>query len=241
MRVDAGVAESETVSAGFDPMIAKIIVTAQDRTQAIARSRRVLGELVLEGLATPVEFYRDIIADATFARARHHTAWLEESFLPRWTASHPARHRGNTPDPIAQLRTVVIEVNGKRTELKVPADLFGGGVGEAARVPLHRAAQRIRNVARKVQNTRTARPASGQVPSPVQGIVVRHAVAPGDVVAEGDLLMVVEAMKMENYVSAPIAGTVTDIVAAVGQTVDKDAPLLVISATTDAPAELKEA
>lgn len=231
VRVETGVAPGDVVASSFDSMLAKIIVTAPTREAAIARSLRALGEFRLDGLATPVQLYRDIITHPDFAALGYSTRWFEESFLPAWNAereTRPIHHAGSAHPPApaesaAERQTFTIEIDGRQMTLTVPKALFATGTPQAVRPqPLRRAAR-----SRAVEQNGEA--ASGDVRSPIQAIVVRVVTEPGAVVAEGDLLVVLESMKMESYVYAPLAGRVERIAVQAGSNVAAGTELLTIA------------
>ncbi len=207
VRVDAGVESGSVVSGSFDSLLAKVIVTGADRPEALARSRRALAEMRVEGMATVLPFHRAVLdepaftaADGTFAV---HTRWIETEFsgiIPPFDS--PAA------DPESQVparQTIVAEVNGRRVEVSLPGDLVlsGRSAGNAKR------AKRSRPAAATAAST-------GAVVAPMQGTVVKVAVEVGAIVAAGDLVAVIEAMKMENPVTAGVAGAVTAVSVQVG-------------------------
>jgi acetyl-CoA/propionyl-CoA carboxylase biotin carboxyl carrier protein len=228
VRVDSGVVEGDTVSGLFDSMIAKVVVTGATRTQAVERARRALAELEVEGIPTVVPFHRAVLEEDDFVPADPtapfsvHTRWIETEFadrLPGLVAAlresgpgSPAAGDASSEDedePIA-LERVIVEVGGKRLEVVLPAALgFGRGrPGSQARRPVRR------TPVRSVVSTNGA-----TLSSPMQGTIVKVAVADGAEVAEGDLIVVLEAMKMEQPLLAHRAGRITGLVAAVGSSV----------------------
>jgi acetyl-CoA/propionyl-CoA carboxylase biotin carboxyl carrier protein len=228
VRVDSGVAEGDTVSGLFDSMIAKVIVTGATRAQAVERARRALGELEIEGIPTVVPFHRAVLEEADFVPGdptvpfRVHTLWIETEFGDRLASlvaptHEPATGSTGSGDPADEdenepiaLERVIVEVGGKRLEVVLPAALgFGRGrPGTQARRPVRR------TPVRSVASTNGA-----TLSSPMQGTIVKVAVADGAEVAEGDLIVVLEAMKMEQPLLAHRAGRVTGLVAAVGSSV----------------------
>ncbi|MFP5283123.1 MAG: acetyl/propionyl/methylcrotonyl-CoA carboxylase subunit alpha [Actinomycetes bacterium] len=218
VRVDEGYLEGMTVPGSFDSLVAKLIVTGADREQALARSRRALRELVIEGMPTVAPFHRAVLDDSAFTAAEGvfavHTRWIETEFaggIPPY-AGPPAA--AAETDPTSR---VVVEVNGKRLEVVVPATLGAGngGTSRPRRAP----------VGRSGGGHSVKAPSGNALTSPMQGTIVQVAVAEGDVVAAGDLVVVLEAMKMEQPLHAHRGGTVTALVAEVGATVTSGSTL----------------
>ena len=209
VRVDAGVEAGSVIGGNFDSMLAKIIVTGATREEALDRARRALDETVIEGIATVLPFHRLIVRDPAFAeRFAVHTRWIETE----WAGGvEPFAGAVATP-AAAERRSVVVEVGGKRLEVSVPGDLFSG-TGAA---PSPRPATR-----RSRTGPATTGPGAGAAAlnAPMQGTIVKVAVQNGDTVQEGDVLVVVEAMKMEQPLTAHRAGTVSGLAVEVGATV----------------------
>jgi acetyl-CoA/propionyl-CoA carboxylase, biotin carboxylase, biotin carboxyl carrier protein len=222
VRVDEGYLSGMTVPGSFDSLVAKVIVTGADRSQALARSRRALAELVVEGMPTVVPFHRAVLTDpaftATDGRFGVHTRWIETEFA----AEIPAYSGPQAPGPEpAERSKVVIEVNGKRLEVVVPAGL---GAANGAVAPA-----RSKKPVRRSGGAGSAKAPSGDaLTSPMQGTIVKVAVADGDSVQAGDLVIVLEAMKMEQPLTAHRSGRVTDLNAQVGATVTSGLTLCLI-------------
>ncbi|MCT1724317.1 MULTISPECIES: biotin carboxylase N-terminal domain-containing protein [Kocuria] len=213
VRVDSGVEAGETVGGNFDSMLAKLVVTGATRTQALERSRRALQELTIEGMPTVVPFHRAVVSDPAFATPDDtpftvHTRWIETEFDNRIEPFTVA------PEPSAdepERQSVVVEVGGKRLEVTMP-QLLGGAARPAAAQPKARKQRSGRGTA--------ARGASGDsLSSPMQGTIVKIAVANGDEVSEGDLIVVLEAMKMEQPLTAHKSGVIKDLDVSEGDTV----------------------
>ncbi|PZE68115.1 biotin carboxylase N-terminal domain-containing protein [Curtobacterium sp. MCBD17_021] len=226
VRVDSGVVSGDVVSGSFDSMLAKLIVTGATRAEALERSRRALAEFEVAGLPTVIPFHRAVVADPAFATDDTtpfsvYTQWIETDFandIPAWSGEPEA-----LPVP-AERDSVVVEVQGKRIEVTMPS-IVGGGAGGARRPSGPSAPPKRRSSAVK-----GGRAASGSsVASPMQATVVKLAVAEGDTVVKGDLLVVLEAMKMEQPVQAHKDGVVTGLNAPVGQTVSSGHVLLEIA------------
>ncbi|MGH3779403.1 MAG: biotin/lipoyl-containing protein, partial [Pseudonocardiaceae bacterium] len=214
VRLDSGVRTGSVIGGQFDSMLAKLIVVGADREQALARSRRALSEFTVEGLPTVIPFHRAVVDDPAFAATdgEHftvHTRWIETEF------SAPLQPYGSTTElpPPAPRQTVVVEVGGRRLEVSLPADLSLRGDGAAR--PRARA-----GTAKPRKRGGGAATVSGDaVIAPMQGTVVKVAVSDGDLVDTGDLIVVLEAMKMENPVTAHRPGTVTGLTTQTGTTV----------------------
>ncbi|NLF06039.1 MAG: acetyl-/propionyl-CoA carboxylase subunit alpha, partial [Actinomycetales bacterium] len=216
VRVDSGVVEGDTVSGAFDSMIAKLIVTGATRQQALERSRRALAELEVQGIATVVPFHRAVVSEPDFAPADPdqpftvHTRWIETQFAEKLSSlGAPAPAAEDTVEQ--HVERVTVEVGGKRLEVVIPAGLAVGGrrPGAAPR----------RAPSRRSQRSSSASANGNTLASPMQGTIVKVAVAEGATVAEGDLVVVLEAMKMEQPLVAHRAGVVRSLVTNVGASV----------------------
>jgi acetyl-CoA/propionyl-CoA carboxylase biotin carboxyl carrier protein len=216
VRVDAGVESGTVIGGNFDSLLAKLIVTGQDRQQALERSRRALDEMVAEGMATALPFHRAVVRDPAFADQPFavHTRWIETE----WQADVPPFPPTAGPAASAPEReTVVVEVNGKRLEVSLPGGLGGlAGTGSAAARPEPR---------RRSRGSTGGAAGGDTLSSPMQGTIVKIAVSDGQQVAEGDLVVVLEAMKMEQPLTAHKAGTVTGLAASVGDVVSSGATI----------------
>ena len=212
VRVDEGYLNGMTVPGSFDSLIAKIIITGAHREQALQRSRRALKELVIEGMPTVVPFHLAVLDDPAFTAEdgafRVHTRWIETEFSGQ--IAPYAGPLGEAPESSPRSK-VVVEVNGKRLEVLVPAGL-GAANGSAS-------GARSKKPARRQSGTATKSPSGNALTSPMQGTIVKVGVADGDVVETGDLVVVLEAMKMEQPLTAHRSGTVKNLTAQVGATV----------------------
>jgi len=220
VRVDAGIEAGSVIGGNFDSLLAKVIITGETRAQALERARRALDELVVEGMATALPFHRAVVRDDDFTAEpfRVHTRWIETE----WQGGVPPFAGAAAAEGGAEERTtVVVEVGGKRLEVSLPAG-FGGGTGSAAPA----ATARRRAPGRK-QGAATAGGAA--LVSPMQGTIIKIAVQDGDEVAEGDLVVVLEAMKMEQPLAAHKSGVVSKLSAAVGEVVAAGATICEIS------------
>ncbi|HET7174320.1 MAG TPA: biotin carboxylase N-terminal domain-containing protein [Nocardioidaceae bacterium] len=228
IRLDGGYDQGETVPGAFDSLIAKLIVTGRDRTQALERSRRALAEFVVEGMPTVIPFHRAVVDDPAFVGPSASgegssgqqfgvfTDWIETQFD---NTIAPYDGPAGTVEPAAR-QTVTVEVGGKRLEVSLPA-----GLGALAR----RASAAPRRPSRRGVGSSTAAISGDAVTSPMQGTVVKVAVEDGQQVAAGDLVVVLEAMKMEQPLNAHKDGVVTGLVAEVGATVATGTVLCEIS------------
>ncbi|OZM75060.1 acetyl-/propionyl-CoA carboxylase subunit alpha [Amycolatopsis antarctica] len=222
VRVDSGVVGGSVIGGQFDSMLAKLIVTGADRQQALERSRRALDELVAEGLATVVPFHRAIVRDPAFVGDGEsfdvHTRWIETEFDNRIEPfTGGAGDEGDGGDAEEPRQNVVVEVGGRRLEVSLPGGfaLGGGGAGGPAKAK-----------PRKRGGGGKAAASGDAVTAPMQGTIVKVAVEDGQQVSAGELIVVLEAMKMENPVTAHKDGTVTGLTAEVGAAVSQGSVLL---------------
>jgi len=218
VRVDSGVESGDSISGNFDSMIAKLIVTGKDRNQALERSRRALAELQVLGLPTVIPFHRKIVNDPAFVASDGklgvYTRWIETEWvndLEPW---------GGLADPIDQIsnsrKSVVVEVDGKRIEVSLPARMLQSGSQTGGRAPR-----------RKVSSHHSSSGSSDKsIKAPMQSTVVKLAVAAGDKVVEGDQILVLEAMKMEQSISSPRDGVIKAVKVSIGETVPSGTVLI---------------
>ncbi|MDI6099743.1 biotin carboxylase N-terminal domain-containing protein [Actinoplanes sp. NEAU-A12] len=209
VRVDSGVTEKSVIGGNFDSMLAKIIVTGASRAEAIERARRVLDETVIEGIATVLPFHRAVVRDEAFTGEPFavHTRWIETEWVNEVKPfAAPAAPEGEA----AERETVVVEVGGRRIEVRLPKTLLSGTSQPAPK----RNATRPRGAQGK-----SSAVTSGRLTAPMQGTIVKVEVQNGDEVAEGDTIVVVEAMKMEQPIQAHRAGTVAGLSVEPGVTV----------------------
>ena len=224
VRVDSGVEQGDVISGNFDSMLSKLIITGASRPQALQRARRALEEMVVEGIPTVIPFDLAVVSDPAFAPAegpfRVHTRWIETEFtnnLPAWTPDAAADTDGSAEDR----QRVVVEVGGKRLEVVLPASLGTPGSAAAA----------TGKPGKSKKRSRSAGPAAATgnaLTSPMQGTIVKVAVAHGDTVSEGDLVVVLEAMKMEQPLTAHRSGIITGLTATAGETVSAGAIIATI-------------
>ena len=215
VRVDSGVRAGSVVGGQFDSMLAKLIVSGETREQALQRSRRALAEFTVTGLPTVIPFPRDVLEDPAFIGNGEsfnvYTRWIEEE----WAGDVPAYDDADDADGAEPTRTFAVEVNGRRIEVALPQALLAG------------AGSRRKPKKRRSSGSKVT--ASGDaVAAPMQGTVIKVNVSEGDEVAEGDIVLILEAMKMENPVKAHKAGAVTGLAAVEGGQVNKGAVLMEI-------------
>ncbi len=228
VRLDSGYSAGMTVPQVYDSLIAKLIVTGADRRQALARARRALAEFEVTGMPTVLPFHRALLEDPAFTSEPFsvHTRWIETEFaghLPPYSPDGATASDG--AGPAGERERIVVEVSGKRLEVVVPAGLgavtggpaarpgaAGRGPGSAGRGPGRTAERRSRGAATP--------PADGDaLVSPMQGTIVKIVAADGQQVTAGETIVVLEAMKMEQPLTAHKDGTVAALTVEVGQTV----------------------
>ena len=215
VRIESGVRAGDEVSGAFDSMLAKLIVTGATRQEAIERSRRALAEFRIDGIPTVLPFHRAVMEDPAFTPEDAeepfsvHTTWIETEF----TGDLPAAPLPAQPEEPEDREAVVVEVDGRRVEISLPASL---------RAPQAAVRQR-----RKRQHRGAGEGAAGGngVTAPMQGTIVKVAVEEGQTVADGDVLVVLEAMKMEQPITASRSGVVKGLNAEIGATVSAGAVL----------------
>ncbi|HVW81724.1 MAG TPA: biotin carboxylase N-terminal domain-containing protein [Mycobacteriales bacterium] len=208
VRVDAGYVNGDTVPGAYDSLLAKLIVTGATRQEAIERSRRALADFEVGGMPTLIPFHRVVLNEPDFIDEpfRVHTRWIETE----WTGSVPPYDGDSADAPVSDRERITVEVGGRRLEVSVPGGL-------AAAKPSASGGRKPPS-AHKAAAGKSA--ASGDsVTAPMQGTIVKVAVADGDTVEAGDLVVVLEAMKMEQPINAHQAGTVTGLSASVGDVV----------------------
>ncbi|MCZ2817079.1 acetyl/propionyl/methylcrotonyl-CoA carboxylase subunit alpha [Modestobacter sp. VKM Ac-2984] len=217
VRWDSGVETGGEVAGAFDSMLAKLIVTGATRAEALQRARRALAELVVEGMPTVVPFHRAVVADPAFTSEPFtvHTRWIETEWDNQVQPYGPAAET----DAAEPRQTVVVEVGGRRLEVSLPAGLAAGGAAPAAGAAKPR----------KRSGGGGSAASGDSLTAPMQGTIVKVAVADGATVAAGDLVVVLEAMKMEQPIVAHKAGTVSGLAAEVGASVTSGAVLCTIA------------
>ncbi|WP_337191564.1 acetyl/propionyl/methylcrotonyl-CoA carboxylase subunit alpha [Nocardioides flavescens] len=224
VRLDGGYENGETIPGSFDSLIAKLIVTGATRQQALERSRRALDEFVVDGMPTVIPFHRTVVSDPAYVGASNpsgegsfdvYTTWIETDFDNQIEPFAGDAAEPHNTGEAGERQSVVVEVGGKRLEVVLP-----GGLGSVSTGSSNSGAGKPKRKATK----KAGAAASGDaVTSPMQGTVVKVVVTEGQQVAEGDTVVVIEAMKMEQPLKAHKAGTVTGLQAEVGATVTNGA------------------
>jgi acetyl-CoA/propionyl-CoA carboxylase biotin carboxyl carrier protein len=219
IRLDSGVQAGTVIGPAWDSLLGKLIVTGATREQALQRAVRALAEFEVGGLATALPFHRAVVTDPAFAPELHgdtgpfsvHTRWIETEFQ---NVIAPFAGEPGTPGGETDRETVVVEVDGRRIEVTLPAARSLGSLSAGnASVGRPGPAQRSRSRA----GVRAPAAASADsLTAPMQGTVVKVAVTDGQEVAAGDLVLVLEAMKMEQPINAHKAGTVKNLTAQAG-------------------------
>ncbi|QIS17960.1 acetyl/propionyl/methylcrotonyl-CoA carboxylase subunit alpha [Nocardia terpenica] len=212
VRVDSGVVAGSVIGGQFDSMLAKLIVTGETRTQALERARRALAEYEIEGLATVLPFHRHIVSNPAFigdgTTFDVYTKWIETDWdnpIEPYTGGQPIEE-----DEDGGRQTVVVEVGGRRLEVSLPSQ-FTVGAGAAGAAGNGAGVIRKKPKPRKRGGSAAGAASGDAVTAPMQGTVVKVAVEEGQSVEAGDLIVVLEAMKMENPVNAHKAGVVTGL------------------------------
>jgi len=221
VRVEDGVTTGATVGGEYDSMIAKLIVHGGDREQALARAERALGEYTIEGVQTIIPFHAAIIADERFRTGAYHTRFVDESLdVPALLgeAGGADASGGVSAATEGAPVTYTLEVDGQRFEVTVHGDTTS-----TTRTP-----QRAQTAPSMGEAGGGHAVGDGTVTAEMQGTILGVSVAEGDEVRSGDVLCVLEAMKMENEVTATSDGTVTGVAVAVGDQVDAGDPLIQI-------------
>ena len=212
VRVDSGVTTGDVISGAFDSLLAKLIVTGANRQDALEKSRRALMEFEVTGLPTVIPFHRKIVNHPSFAGPGENefsifTTWIEEEFendIDPWAGSVPDSLEEDEP-----YRTVVVEVEGRRLKVGVPAQIFAGGSSMSLGRPPKRA----------TLSGSDSSPGTNSVSSPMQATITKVSVTNGERVVQGDVVCVLEAMKMEQPITAPKTGVVRNLTVVVGDSV----------------------
>jgi acetyl-CoA/propionyl-CoA carboxylase biotin carboxyl carrier protein len=235
VRVDSGVEEGGEVSPMYDPMVAKLIVWDADREQATERMLRALGEYEIEGLKTLIPFHQALLATEQWAKGEtcrdllEDKKWLKTLAFEKPTA--PAEADEEEQEKVEQ--TYSVEVSGKRFDVRVVGPPFAGGGGASA--ASNGAAPGAKAPKRSARKSSGGSGGADVLPSPLQGNMWKVLVKQGDTVEEGQLLCIIEAMKMENEITAHKAGTIAELPIVEGEPIQAGAPIATI--TSPAAAE----
>jgi acetyl-CoA/propionyl-CoA carboxylase biotin carboxyl carrier protein len=234
VRVDSGVEEGGEVSPMYDPMVAKLIVWDADREQATRRMLRALGEFEIEGLKTLIPFHQALLATDQWARGEtcrdllEDKKWLKTLAFPAPAATGAA---AGEEEPAKVEQTYAVEVSGRRFDVRVVgpplapgADAARNGSGPAA----PRRAPRRSTDRRSASKSNSSAGGPDTLPSPLQGNMWKVLVKQGDTVEEGQLLCIIEAMKMENEITAHKSGTIVELPIAEGAPIQAGAPIATI-------------
>jgi len=232
VRMDDALRQGDDLVTDYDSMIAKLVVYGSDREECIERSKRALAEYDVEGIPTIIPFHRLMLTDEPFVAGTHHTKYLDEVLDPeriekaqeKW-APKDADGQGSSTDG-ATTREMTVEIDGERFEVTL----------EDPGLPTYRAGQQATGGGPSGADGTTGSEQGGdqaatvegkQVNAEMQGTILEVNVSEGDEVASGDVICVLEAMKMENDVVAPTGGTITEVVVSEGESVDMGDPLVV--------------
>jgi acetyl-CoA/propionyl-CoA carboxylase biotin carboxyl carrier protein len=241
VRVDSGVQAGSEVSPMYDPMVAKLIVWDADREQATKRMLRALGEYEIEGLKTLIPFHRALLASEQWAKGEtcrdllEDKRWLKTLAFP---APEPGRHgsTGEEDDEKVE-QTYAVEVSGKRFDVRVIGPPFASSIGarmNGASVTASSPSGTGRTAPKRHTDRRSPNKSSGAggpdtLSSPLQGNMWKVLVKQGDAVEEGQVLCIIEAMKMENEITAHKAGTIVELPITEGAAIQAGAPIATIS------------
>jgi acetyl-CoA/propionyl-CoA carboxylase biotin carboxyl carrier protein len=237
VRVDSGVEEGDSVAPAFDSLLAKLVVTGPTRAVALARARRALAEYTIDGITTVLPFHRAIVNEPAFIGSEQgfsvYTRWIENDFANTLKSSDDATVQLAQPaKQSTELHTAIIELNGRRVSLRFPEGFLDNAITSGMQTVASAASPAPTRYRQQSANN-SGGPAAlahnpGDVLAPMGGTVVKESVHVSDVVHEGDSLLVIESMKMEQIVRAPHAGTVTAMLVKFGDTFATGQPLLTI-------------
>jgi acetyl-CoA/propionyl-CoA carboxylase, biotin carboxylase, biotin carboxyl carrier protein len=234
VRVDSGVRAGSEVTPMYDPMVAKLIVWDADRAQATARMLRALGEFEIEGLKTLIPFHRALLRSQQWQRGETCRDLLEDRQWLKALAFPPAEPGAEGRDAEAESQTVersyTVEVSGKRFDVRVLGPAGGAGAVAGASngaVPVDAALARAPRRSRRSESSAGGGPDT--LVAPLQGNMWKVLVKQGDTVEEGQLLCIIEAMKMENEITAHKAGTISELPIVEGAAIQAGAPIATIT------------
>jgi acetyl-CoA/propionyl-CoA carboxylase biotin carboxyl carrier protein len=217
----------------YDPMVAKLIVWDADREQATQRMLRALGEFEIEGLKTLIPFHQALLATEQWAKGEtcrdllEDKKWLKTLAFP---APTPPAEDGEEEQKVEQ--SYAVEVSGKRFDVRVLGPPFGGAAGASAAASNGGTAGAGR-APKRAQRKSAAGGGPDTLPSPLQGNMWKVLVKQGDTVKEGQLLCIIEAMKMENEITAHKAGTIAELPIVEGEPIQAGAPIATITSAIE--------
>ncbi|CAN5571199.1 acetyl-CoA carboxylase biotin carboxylase subunit [soil metagenome] len=215
VRVDTGFETGDEIDPRFDNLIAKLVVRGRDRQEALERMERALADFEISGVATTIELYRRVFRRPDFRAGEYDTRYLERTGVAETLAPFQPE-----PDDEDEPGTITVVVNDREYRVRLPDEL-AAGQGVARRTSSHAPAS--------TRRAGSVSASGGELKSPIQGTVLSVAVETGDTVEAGDLICVVEAMKMENELVAPRSGVVSELNVEAGKTVKTDELLAVIA------------
>jgi acetyl-CoA/propionyl-CoA carboxylase biotin carboxyl carrier protein len=223
VRWDGGYAQGDTVSQYYDNLVGKLVVWAPDREAARHRMLRALSEFEITGVHTTIPAHVALLSNPDFAAVHHSTKWVEDevdaaSFREAPAPEATAVDGAEEAEPLLE-RTIPVEVDGKRYSVKLWMPETAG----TSAAPKKRSAR-----PRPGAGASGGTSGSGTIVAPMQGTIVKVLVAAGDAVEVGESVLVLEAMKMENHISADKTGTVKEVRVGAGDTVGTGDVLLVI-------------
>ena len=235
VRVDSGVEEGGEVSPMYDPMVAKLIVWDADREQATARMLRALGEYEIEGLKTLIPFHQALLATEQWARGETCRDLMEDrKWLKTLAFDAPPAAPAEDEQEAKVEQTYAVEVSGKRFDVRVVGPAFGGGGGGGGGAASNGTAPAGAKAPKRSERKSSASAGGADVlPSPLQGNMWKVLVKQGDTVQEGQLLCIIEAMKMENEITAHKAGTIAELPIAEGEPIQAGAPIATITSAVE--------
>ncbi|HXR28319.1 MAG TPA: acetyl-CoA carboxylase biotin carboxylase subunit [Solirubrobacteraceae bacterium] len=224
VRVDSGVEEGGEVSPMYDPMVAKLIVWDSDREQATARMLRALDEFEIEGLKTLIPFHQALLATEQWARGETCRDLLEDKKWLKTLAFPAAAAAAEQPEELERVeQAYAVEVSGRRFDVRVVGPPFAGGAASNGS-----AGGAARPAPKRSERKSSSAGGPDVLPSPLQGNMWKVLVKQGDAVEEGQLLCIIEAMKMENEITAHKAGTIVELPIAEGAPIQAGAPIATI-------------
>lgn len=221
VRVDSGITTGDVITGAFDSLLAKLIVTGATRQEALEKARRALSEFEITGLPTIIPFHRAVVMNPSFAGENAsdflvHTNWIETEFSSEIAPWDGAVEEGFDQQEL--YRTVVVEVEGRRLKVGVPSGIFAAGEQARLDKPPRRSLTDTAGIS-----------GIGTITSPMQATVVSVRVNEGDSVVPGDLVCVIEAMKMEQPIVSGSEGTITSVGVQAGDTVSAGHVIAVVS------------